>query len=250
MHRSPRNRYTNARETSTDFIILMDRPLLRSDLAEAKYRAVLLHWRRSHTESALLAQELRGMEASYRTRAINRCLRLASARCLSEAWRQWSGATTAIAAAAAVRKERAAVKEAEAQLALAQEASMAAHTKIWQLEQREEDDLELYAALDAGDTQPSAQQGPPPAAPLSSLSSLSSRQARAAQPQPPPPPPLAPSLRPIHETEPFTPAHAGTAVAKVSAAYDGLGPPPQLGSLAGKLLAAWRRESDAAGCCG
>ena len=262
--------------------------LLKSTLADAKYRTALDRWRRCHAEGAVIARELRAVESSHvavrRGEALRRVLSQYHVQSLHIAFRSWLTACMSLSFQSALRRERAIAKEAEAQLALAQEEHRAAREEMSHWKQREEEDrLAIVAALEETqqhphpppDTEvghhhqrPTQQQHhhqhhpqqlelaqtprvAPQAALLPPTSSqpdafaLTSEQPQVSQQLPPPP---AVQL-------PYSPA-TSCAGAKAFAAAAGsatprpscIAPPPRLGARAGSLLAAWRREAEAAGC--
>ena len=128
-------------------------PLLQATLSEAKYRTVLDRWRRCHAEGTVITNELTATEQTFalerRVAAMRQLLRHIRARALAASFQKWMTASIALSFLSAVRHERAAAKEAEAQLQLVHEEQRAAHEEMSRWRQREEDDrLVLLAALE------------------------------------------------------------------------------------------------------
>ncbi len=113
-----------------------------AQLYEHLYRTVLGHWRRSHSEVEALRAVVHEVEAAAREsrraaahRALFRVVRRQDDAALQRALRAWAVASLRLSASSALdsahaqlRRERASLKEVEAQLVLAQEAEQAAQS--------------------------------------------------------------------------------------------------------------------------
>ena len=201
--------------------------LSTAQLSDALYRTVLTHWRRSHAESVVLSGELRTVEHDNRAHALLRLLRSRRGSALQKALRLWELHASHIARVQAIRLEKSASRELEAALELAREDERAVREQ-WDLDRqqwlrREQEDLALAEALQ-GDATAVIREAP---------------HAPAAAFLPPPPPPPAPPPPPSSAIVPS--AVDDPALLSLPAAG------PRLGSRASGLLAAWRRESTAAG---
>jgi hypothetical protein len=148
--------------------------LLREEIL---YRTVLEQWKRCDKEGAIVTSALRELERELEggrrrraQRALERCLQWRCATSLQGALRLWSVACVRIGADAAERRimqERAARKEIEVQLTLAQEAERAMRSQwdqdreAWQ--ERQEQEMALVAsALHARHGQDSRTTAPTP----------------------------------------------------------------------------------------
>ena len=98
---------------------------------ELLYATVLEHWKRSHSETAVVLRELRAQEGARTTSALARVLITWQTSLKREVLHRWMLAASHLASRqalqacnATLRRERALVKEAQARLAAAEDAEL------------------------------------------------------------------------------------------------------------------------------